>query len=160
MQDNGFFCHNAFRPVIELAKIPIAAAQLALMQPYDAGAKIAQKGAVVTDHQQRAAMLAQHVLHPFNGWHVHMVGRFVQQQDIGFCIQRAGKGDTAGFTTRQTVAEPVRIKAEAHQKLFRLVDGNRPAKTVGIMAHGDNAAQGHAARQLRGLRQIGDTGAG
>ena len=45
------------------------------------------------------------------------------------------------------------------QEFLGLVDRDRAAKAVGIMAHGDKAAQRHPARQIGGLRQIGDTGA-
>ncbi|CAI8185293.1 MAG: Uncharacterised protein [SAR116 cluster bacterium] len=159
MQHHSLIRHDAFRPVIKLPEIPVAAAQLALMQPDNAGAKVAQKGAVMADHQQGTAMLAKHLFHPFNGRHVHMVGRLVQQQNVGFRVERAGQRYPARLAAGQPVTHPVRIKTKPLQEFLGLVDRDRAAKAVGIMAHGDKAAQRHPARQIGGLRQIGDTGA-
>ena len=111
VQDNGLVGENALRPVVELAEIPLTAAQLAVVQPDDAGAQIAQESAVVADHEKGAAMLAQHVFHPFDGRHVHMVGRLVEKQDIGFGIERAGQRHAARLATGQAVAHPVGVEA-------------------------------------------------
>ncbi len=86
---------NALGPAVELREIPLTAAQPAIVQPDDAGAKIAQEGAIMADHQQRAAMLAQHLLHPFDGRHVHMVCRLVEKQHVGLGIERAGQRHAA-----------------------------------------------------------------
>ena len=153
-------CQNTFRPVIKLRKIPVAAAQPALMQPDDAGAQIAQKGAVMADHQQGPAMLAQHLLHPFDGGHVHMVGRLVQQQDVGLGIDRACQRDAACLAAGQAIAHPVWIKPQTHQKFIGLVQRGRAFSAVGVMAHCDKGTQCHAARQIGCLRQIGNAGAG
>ena len=61
MQDDGLVGENALRPVVELREIAFAAAQLAVVQPDDAGAQIAQECTVVADYEQGAAMLAQHL---------------------------------------------------------------------------------------------------
>ena len=67
VQAHRFIGKNAVRPAFKFVKMPITAAQLAAMQPDNAGAQIAQKRPVMADHQQGAFMLAQHIFHPFNG---------------------------------------------------------------------------------------------
>ena len=64
----------------------ITAAQLALMQPDDASPQIAQKGTVMANNQQGATVLPQQILHPFDGWQVHVICWLVKQEYIGFGV--------------------------------------------------------------------------
>jgi hypothetical protein len=67
------------------------AGQLAAVQFEDAVGHPAEEGAVVGDEEQGSATLEQEFLHPEDGIEVHVVGRFVQQQQAGVACQRAGE---------------------------------------------------------------------
>ena len=156
MEHHRLLGEDALGPVVELREIALAAAQLSVVKPDDAGAQVAKEGAVVADHQKRAAVPAQHLLHPFDGRHVHMVGRLVEEEDVGLGVERAGKRYAARLAAGQPVRQPVRVEPEPLQELLGLVDRHRPAEPVGVMAGDDDASQRHAGRDHRRLRKIGD----
>ena len=158
VKDDSFLGENPFRPAIELSEITVSAAKLALVKPDNAGTKVAKKGAIVTDHQKCATMLAQHIFHPLDGRHVHMVGRLIEKQHVRLGIERAGQRHAPRLATGQPVAHPVGVEPEPHQEFLGLVDRDRPSQPVGVMTGDNDASQGHAGWQLRGLWQIGDTG--
>jgi hypothetical protein len=65
----------------------------------------------VGDHQHRAGIVLEVVFQPFDRFRVKVVGRFVQQQDVGLLDQQAGQRDAALFTARQAVHRPVARRA-------------------------------------------------
>ena len=71
-----------------------------------------QEHAVVADRDERAAEALEPRLEPFDRGDVEVVGRFVEQQDLGLLRQGAGDRGAALLAARRRRAGPVEVDAE------------------------------------------------
>src|SRR6201999_4211212 len=70
-------------PGLEGGEAAIDLADLAAVEPRGRARQIGQETAVMADQDQRAATAIELVFQPFDGGEIEMVGRLVQQEDIG-----------------------------------------------------------------------------
>ena len=72
------------------------------------------------DDQDRAGIVAQMALEPVDGLGVEMVGRLVEQQQLGLFEQQAAERDAAALAARELV--DVGVVGRAAQRVHRLLD--------------------------------------
>ncbi len=112
------FCAGALEPVIATA----IQRQLAIVQMQDRGWNAVQEGTVMADDQQCARIARQIAFQPQRRFQVQMVGRFIQQQDIGFAKQRRCQRDAHPPATGKCVQRAVLhvlVKAQTCQNAGR-----------------------------------------
>ncbi|MNH01782.1 hypothetical protein D3C79_610060 [compost metagenome] len=85
----------------EAGIVAVPVDQAAAVQFEDAGGQVLQEGTVVGDEQHRAVEAAQGLFEPGDGTDVQVVGRFVEQQQVGFRHQRLGQQHAAAPATGQ-----------------------------------------------------------
>ena len=91
----------------------------------DVVADAVEEVAVVSDQHQRARVAAQPLFEPIEGVDIQVVGRFVEQQHVGWHEQRTGKvGAHAPATGERThgLIQFMLSEAQSHQQLL----GPRP----------------------------------
>ena len=98
--------------------------EFAAIQVDDAGGQLFQKRAIVGDEQHCVAVLQQEFFQPADGFDVQVVGRFVQQQDIGFLHQGACQQDaafdSAGLGQKFGVAIQIELGQDGVHPLLQL----------------------------------------
>ena len=93
------------RPGLEAGEAVIELVQPAALEPEHAGREPREEGAVMADEEQRALEAQQHLLEPFDGRQIEVIGGLVQQQQIGIAGQRPGQGRAPALAA----GEPGRI---------------------------------------------------
>src|SRR4051812_13344402 len=78
-----FLREHLIAPSLEGTEAAVDLPDLAAVEPGGAAREVAQEAPIVADDHQRAAAALQFALQPFDGRKIQMVGRLVQQQDIG-----------------------------------------------------------------------------
>jgi len=78
-----FLVIDALGPGVEAAEADFGAAQGAAVEPDAALGQPRQEGPVVADDDERALEPVEPVLEPFDRSKIEMVGRFVEEQDVG-----------------------------------------------------------------------------
>ncbi len=91
---------NGFGPRIEPAEADFLAADAAAVEPQRRFRQPRQERAVVADRDERTRKAAEPVLDPFDCREVEMVGRFVEQQDVGLHRESARDGGAAPLAAR------------------------------------------------------------
>ncbi len=86
----GHIVIDPLGPGIEAAEADFGPAQGAAVEPDAALGQPGEEGAVVTDDDERALEPVEPVLEPLDRAQIEMVGRFVEQQDVGVLGQRPG----------------------------------------------------------------------
>ena len=131
---------------------PVGAAPV---QPDGDARQIFQEAAVMADQHQRAATGFQFAFQPFNGGDVQVIGRLIQQQDVGPGRQGAGQRRAPRFAARQGGG------------IFRAVQTQMAEQVIGavgivmqIQPRLDEFAGGSKARHVGFLRQVAHDGAG
>ncbi|MNU91514.1 hypothetical protein D3C71_814040 [compost metagenome] len=120
-----FLFENLIAPGFEMAEAAGKPAGGAAIDPDRGVGDLFKKTTVVADDDKCAARLAQLVFQPFDGGQVEMVGRLVEQQDIGFRRHDAGKCCAARFAAGQ----PVRIFLAGQAQMFEQI-----GDAIGIVA--------------------------
>ncbi|MNS53090.1 hypothetical protein D3C72_858340 [compost metagenome] len=105
----------------------------------------------MADDEDGEAGLDQLVFQQFDGQDVEVVGRLVQQQDVGLFGESLGQGGAAGLAAGQVLRRLLRVEAEGGQPAF-----GGPA----LGPAGRGIVQQGVARDLGLLRHIGEAGAG
>jgi hypothetical protein len=110
-----------------------------------------RKRAVMADGEQPAAEGGELAFEPFDGRQVEMVGRLVEQQDVGVADQRAAERGAARLAAGELGQRPRRVERQA-------VQHGGDAVMVGIaamaQAGGDMGADRLAGAALDLLRQV------
>src|SRR5205085_11821898 len=104
---------------------------------------------------QRGAGCGERVLQPFDRRQVEMIGRLVEQQDVGFGCERAGKRGAARFTTGKPRGILVAREPELVKQIpsaMRIVAGREPRR--------DKTKHVSMAGEVRLLRKVTDGRAG
>ena len=96
-----FFRQQHVAPFLEMGKAALDPAGGAAVEPDRRARQRRQKAPVVADDHQRGAAGVKIALQPFDGGEVEMIGRLVEQQDIGRRRQHARERDAARFAAGQ-----------------------------------------------------------
>ena len=104
-----FLIIDALRPGLETAETDLGPAQLATVEPNAAASQSSEEGPVVADDDESPGVALQPILQPFDRAEVEMVGRLVQQQDVGVLRQSPRDCRTPPFAAagRRGVARQV-----------------------------------------------------
>ena len=116
-----FFGEHLVTPGLESRKAAIDLPDLAAIEPGRGARQIRQKAAVMADEDQRAAAAGEFALQPFDGGEVEMVGRLVQQQDIGLGRQHPRQRRAPRFAAGEVGGILVAVQAELLQHEARLI---------------------------------------
>ena len=81
---------------------------------------VVQKVAVVRHRDDRARVTRKMLLQPLHALGIQMIGRLVQQQNVGFLKQQARKRDPALFSARKVIDDLVRRRTT--QRVHRHLD--------------------------------------
>ncbi len=91
-------------PRLVAAEADFLAPQVAAVEPQRRAGQAPEEGAVVADDDEGALVAIQPALEPFDRREVEVVGRLVEQQQVGLLRQRAGKRGAAPSRRRCAVA--------------------------------------------------------
>ena len=92
----------------------------AVVELEDPAGDVVEEVAVVGDDQDRARIIAQMALQPIHALGVEMVGRLVEQQQLGLIEQQPAKRDAAAFAAGEL--GHVGVVRRAAQRIHRQVD--------------------------------------
>ena len=109
----------------------------------------------MADQHEGGAQRLEFGFQPFDGRKVEMVGRLVEEQDVGFGRQRAGNGGAADLAARQALRVFIAGEPQFAQQIgaaVRIIRG--PKARLDIVEHGCVGGK------IRLLRQVADGGAG
>ncbi len=138
-------------PFLEAAEAAFDPPGLAAIEPHRAARQIGEEAPVVADQHQRAASCVEIAFQPFDGGEIEMVGRFVQQQDVGRGSQHACQRRAARFAAGQVG----RIFLAGQSQLLE-----QEAGLVVIVARSEAGfhigQRGRHSGKIRLLRQVAD----
>ncbi len=116
-----------------MGKAAFDAARAAAVEPDRRARQVRKEAAVVADDHQRGAPRIEIALQPFDGGEIEVIGRLVEQQDIGRRRQHAGERGAAGFTAGQMRGVFVSGEAELLDEIAgRIGIVGRPQAGLGI----------------------------
>ena len=113
--------------------------------------RLVEKAPVVADDDERRLPGVELAFQPFDRRQVEMIGRLVEQQDVGRRRQHAGERGAARLAARQRRRVFVAAQAELLQQIAR-----RVAIVVGPETRLDVIGRGGEAGKIRLLRQVAD----
>ena len=130
----------------------------AVFQFQDPLGDVVEEVAVVGDDDHRAGILAQRLFEPLDRFGVEMVGRLVQQQQVGLFQQRHAQGHAPPLAAGK-LAAPARRRAEAPGRRRRCpscgptpsrcrrrsVPASRPISSISLSKSSSGCRIGHAA---------------
>ena len=93
------------------AVIALPGDALAAVQLQNPAGHVVEEVTVVGHGNDRALILLQVLLQPVDGLGIEVVGRLVEQQDVGFLQQQAAQSHTAALTTAQVFGQLVALGA-------------------------------------------------
>ena len=108
----------------------------------------------MADDDQRAAAAVEFAFQPFDGGEIEMVGRLVEQQDVGRGRQHPRQRRAAGLAAGDMRGVFVAVQPELLQQIARLI-----VVVAGAEAGLDIGQRRGEAAEIRLLRQIADGGA-
>ena len=129
-----FFGIDRLGPRIEPAKADVLAADRPPVEPERRFGQARQEGPVMADRDKCAAIPPQPVLEPVDRRKIEMVGRLVEQQDIGVHRQRAGDRSAATLPARGRGGIAREINADLAGDGFDIVDRWRVLPRQGKIA--------------------------
>ena len=165
----GLFLLNLGRPFVEGGEALVEGADAAAFEPVTGLGDAVQEGAVVADDEHREPGLEQFLLEQFDGQDVEVVGRLVEQQQVGLFGKGLGEGGAAGFAAGQVHGGFLGVEAEGGQPGLRgpafgpFRGGVFEQGPVGMGGTGVWRVRAHplcGRRQVGFLRDIGEAGAG
>ena len=98
-----FLLEHGIAPGLEFAKAPVEPLGDAAVEPDRGPRQVLQEAPVMADQHEGRAQARQFAFEPFDRRQVEMVGRLVEQQDVGLRRQRAGERRAAALAARQVV---------------------------------------------------------
>ena len=99
-------------PGLERAETLIEASGAAAVEPDRGAGQIGKQPLVVADEGQRRTHVGEMRLEPFDRDQIEMVGRLVEQQDLGLRAQDPDQSRAARFAAGETAGIGVRIDSE------------------------------------------------
>src|SRR5258706_3600957 len=159
VEQGGVFGLDLERRALLQYVVVIAARPLAQLSPiefHDPRRQSAHEGAIVADEQQCAVEVQHHVFEPRDGFDIQMIGRFIQQQEVGLRDQCAAQHHPAPPAARQGANRRAAIELQARNDLIHLQFG---LPIVVRRGAGPDAAHDHVAhrRLARGRHLLGQT---
>ena len=113
--DDSLLRHLLFLLQLVLGEVTGVAQQPSTVQVDHSGGHVVQEGAVVADDDGTAFVFVQQPFQPADGFKVQMVGRLVQQQDVGTADQSLGQCHPFLQPARQIANGGLRVKLQALQ---------------------------------------------
>ncbi len=142
-------------PGLEIGKAAREVSRAAAIEPNRAARQILQEAPIMADDDERRGKSLEFGLEPFDGGKIEMVGRLVEQQNIGLGRHDPRERRAARFAARKS--RRVFIPAEAEF----VEDPPRPMRIVGWSeSRLDIGEGGRKSGKIRLLRQIADAGVG
>jgi hypothetical protein len=143
------FRQNPIAPLFEMRKPAFEPARLAAIEPHRAARQGREKPPVVADDHHGGAARVEVTFQPFDGRQIEMIGRLVEQQNIGGRHQHAGKRNAARLAARK----PRRIFLSGKAELLEQIEGGmhivgRPQSGLDIRQRRGKAGE------IRLLRQV------
>ena len=142
-------------PGFEMGEAAIQPAGGTAVEPDDAAGERFEQAPIMADQHHGGAQGGQFRLQPGDGGQVEVVGRLVQQQDIGRGGEHPGQGGAACFAAGQAGGVLGAVQAEGFQQ---------GADAVGVVARAEAGFSigegGFEAGEIRLLRQVAHGGAG
>ena len=146
-----FLLEDLVAPLLEMGKAAVEPARLTAIQPHRVAADALEETAVVRDQDQRRRGTDELFFQPLDDGEIEMVGRLVEQQDIGLGRHDAGKCRAASLATGEIARALLARQAEMVEQVggaMRVV--GRSESSLDIGAHAGEAVH------VGGLRQIAD----
>src|SRR4051812_24888790 len=150
-----FLREHLVAPSLEGTEAAVDLPDLAAVEPGGAAREIAQEAPIMADDHQRAAAALKLSFQPFDGRKIQVVGRLVQQQDIGRGRQHARERSAARFAAGDMRRILFAAEPELFDQIPRLV-----MVIAGMEAGLDIGQRGGETGKIRLLRQVADGGAG
>jgi hypothetical protein len=149
-----FLRQHLVAPGLEGAEPTIDLLDLAAVEPRGRARQVGQETAVMADDDQRAAPAREFAFQPFDGGEVEMVGRLVQEQNIGRGGQHPRQRGAAGFAAGYVGGVFIAVQPELFQDVAGLI-----MVVAGPKARLDIGQRRGMAFKIRLLRQIAHGGA-
>ena len=149
------FVQQLVAPVLETVEAAVEMAGDAAVHPHRAGRQVGEEPPVMADQDDGRRHGAQFGFEPFDGRQVEMVGRLVEQQDVGFGGQGAGEGGASRLAAREVCGVAFRGEAQLLDQItgaVNIIARRKPGQHIGF--------DGFICRQVRLLRQVAQRGAG
>ena len=146
----GLFGVDRLHPLFKTAKADLVAAHRPPVEPERLAGKARQESAVVADDDEGAIIARHPVFDPVDRRDVEVVGRFVEQQQVGFAGERAGDGGAAALTSTRGLRFARQVDAELIGNRLHLMRGRR------IIAREREIMQRRKGRDVRVLFQRDD----
>ena len=138
-------------PRLERAKALLKAACAAAIKPDRGAGQVGEQPLVMADERERRAARSEARLQPFDRDEIEVIGRLVEQQDVGFDVQHPDQGRPPRFAARETAG----IGGGIEPKL-----GHHRSRRMGVVHFaqaGEHIVErGPEARNVGLLRQIGE----
>ena len=149
----GFLGIDRLFPCLIAAKADLAPAQASPVEPEGGAGEAGQEGAVVADDHESAVIALQPALQPVDRGQIEMVGRLVQQQQVGLGGKGPGDGGAAALAPAGRCGGSGHVDAKLSGNGLDLVAGR------GVRLAQGEIQQGVAAGKIRILRQGDNAGA-
>ena len=120
-----FFGIDRFGPGIEPAEANVFSADCAPVEPQRRFGQAREEGAVMTDRDESPPVTPQPILKPFNSGEIEMVGRLVEQQDIGVHRQGMRNCGAAALAARCRGGVARQVDADLARDRFDIVQRRR-----------------------------------
>ena len=91
----GLLLERGVAPWLECLETFVEGAGNAAVEPYGGARASFEQPTVVADQYHAGAHLSELAFEPLDTWKIKMIGRLVEQQDIGRGRERAGQGSSA-----------------------------------------------------------------
>ena len=146
-----FFRQHLVAPGLERREAAVDLPDLAAIEPGGRARQVGEEAAVVADDDERAFPALQFAFQPFDGRQIKMVGRLVQQQDVGRGRQHPRQRRAAGLAAGDMRGVFVAGEPELLHQIARLV-----MIVAGAKASLDIGQRRLVVAEIRLLRQIAD----
>ena len=138
-------------PGLERAETLVEAARAAAIEPDRGPGQVGEQPLVVADERQRRAALRKARLQPFDRDEIEVIGRLVEQQDVGLRAQGPDQRRPTRFAAGKLAGIGGRIDPEL---------GQHRSRRIGVVefmkSSKDIVERGGEAGHVRLLRQVGE----
>src|SRR3546814_14325577 len=114
------FRSTRVQPVLVAANV--FAYLTAALEHQGAGDHVVEKGPVVAHHQYGALETEQHLFEQLESFHVEVIGRFVEHQQVGRLTEQLGQQEPCPLASKQRLdRQPCPLRAE--QEVAEIANG-------------------------------------
>ena len=140
-------------PGLERAETLVEPARPAAIEPYCRPGQVGEQALVVADESERRPAAGEARLQPLDRDQIEVVGRLVEQQDLGFGAKRPDQSRPSRFSAGKTsrIGDGIEPQLGQHRsRLIRVVEFAESRQHI--------VERGPEARNVRLLGQIGEAG--